>query len=228
LYNATVTNLIIENANITASSRAGALAGASQLSKVYRVKVVNSSIRVTYNGSGYGGGLIGDVTNGTEIEECAVRNTTVSGVKYAIGGLLGQLKFTDKTKPVIVKNCYVEGGQVSSDTSSSTASGGFICNCNITDASAAQVVNNYAAVKVVNGGGFIGYVPTSGLKSGVSGAYFDKDVANTTTDAFGVTNGVNPEATSEMKQQATFSGWDFTNVWTINEGNDYPRLKWEN
>lgn len=228
LYNATVTNLIIENANITASSRAGALAGASQLSKVYRVKVVNSSVRVTYNGSGYGGGLIGEVTDGTEIEECAVRNTTVSGVKYAIGGLLGQLKVTDKTKPVIVKNCYVEGGQVSSDYSSSTASGGFICNYNITDASAAQVVNNYAAVKVVNGGGFIGYVPSSGLKSGVSGAYFDKDVANTTTDAFGVTNGVNPKATLEMKQQATFAGWDFTNVWTINEGNDYPRLKWEN
>jgi hypothetical protein len=30
-----------------------------------------------------------------------------------------------------------------------------------------------------------------------------------------------------MKQQATFAGWDFTNIWTINEGNDYPRLKWE-
>jgi len=33
--------------------------------------------------------------------------------------------------------------------------------------------------------------------------------------------------TAEMKQQATFIGWDFTNIWNIIEGVTYPYLRWE-
>jgi hypothetical protein len=31
----------------------------------------------------------------------------------------------------------------------------------------------------------------------------------------------------QMKQQASFPGWDFDATWTICEGKDYPRLRWE-
>lgn len=224
LYNATVTNLIIENANITASSRAGALAGASQLSKVYRVKVVNSSVRVTYNGSGYGGGLIGEAIDGTEIEECAVRNTTVSGVKYAIGGLLGRLRVNSGKPAVVVRNCYVEGGQVSSDYSSSTAAAGFICNYYRASETNAVIENNYLATQVTNGKAFIAYLESGSQTPVVTSSYYDTEVVGSgVSDSYAT-----GKTTAEMKQQATFSGWDFTNVWTIDEGNDYPRLKWEN
>jgi len=223
IYNATVTNLIIENANITASSRAGALAGASQLSKVYRVKVVNSSIRVTYSGSGYGGGLIGEVTDGTEIEECTVRNTTVSGAKYAIGGLLGRLKVNSGKPAVVVRNCYVEGGQVSSDYSSSTSSAGFICNFSAASGSAV-IENNYVAASIINGKAFIAYKESGSADPVVRSSYYDTQVVGSgVSDSYAT-----GKTTAEMKQQATFAGWNFTNVWTINEGNDYPRLKWEN
>jgi hypothetical protein len=30
-----------------------------------------------------------------------------------------------------------------------------------------------------------------------------------------------------MNRQASFTGWDFETVWTICEGKDYPRLRWE-
>ena len=224
LYNATVTNLIIENANITASSRAGALAGASQLSKVYRVKVVNSSVRVTYNSTGYGGGLIGDATDGTEIEECAVRNTTVSGAKYAIGGLLGRLRVNSGKPAVVVKNCYVEGGQVSSDFSSSTAASGFICNYYRASGTNAVIENNYLATQITNGKAFIAYLESGSQTPVVTSSYYDTEVVGSgVSDSYAT-----GKTTAEMKQQATFSGWDFTNVWTIDEGNDYPRLKWEN
>jgi hypothetical protein len=33
-----------------------------------------------------------------------------------------------------------------------------------------------------------------------------------------------PKSIDEMKQILTFTGWDFTSIWRINEGNDYPRL----
>ncbi len=32
---------------------------------------------------------------------------------------------------------------------------------------------------------------------------------------------------AEMRQQASFANWDFENTWTICEGEDYPRLRWE-
>lgn len=31
--------------------------------------------------------------------------------------------------------------------------------------------------------------------------------------------------TKQMKQQASFQGWDFDNIWTIQEGVDYPKLR---
>lgn len=31
--------------------------------------------------------------------------------------------------------------------------------------------------------------------------------------------------TTEMKQQTTFAGWDFNNIWQIEEGKNYPTLR---
>jgi len=153
-----------------------------------------------------------------------VLNSTISGKKYAVGGLIGQLKGTT-TNPVLVENSYVQGGEVKSEYSSATASAGFICNYNIPDGGGV-VRNNYAAVKVANGQGFVGYIVTAGNDKGAFGNYFDKDVATTSADKL-LGKGVEAMSTSEMKQQSTYVGWDFVDVWKIDEGNDYPRLKWE-
>ena len=32
---------------------------------------------------------------------------------------------------------------------------------------------------------------------------------------------------TQMKAEATFIGFDFTSVWSIDEGNDFPKLQWE-
>lgn len=54
----------------------------------------------------------------------------------------------------------------------------------------------------------------------VSDSHFDKDVAP----------GMDDEATwgrtsAEMMQEGTYTNWDFTTVWIIDEGNDYPQLR---
>ncbi|KAF2962245.1 hypothetical protein [Fervidobacterium sp. 2310opik-2] len=220
LYNATVTNLIIENVTIRAKQRAGTLAGAVKSSYIEKVKVVNANIYASIDGSGYAGGLIGDAGEGTVVKQCAVRNSTITVAKYAGGGLIGQLVSTNASNPALIENCYVEGGEVKSNYSSTTATSGFISNYNV---SAGQVRNNYVAIKVTNGQGFVGYIPSGGSSSGASGNYFDKDVAGTSSDKLNTP----AKTTAEMKMQSTFVGWDFTNVWIINEGNDYPRLRWE-
>lgn len=43
----------------------------------------------------------------------------------------------------------------------------------------------------------------------------------------GSTDGVTGQNTTAMKQEANFTNWDFNTVWVIDEGNDYPRLRWE-
>jgi hypothetical protein len=53
-------------------------------------------------------------------------------------------------------------------------------------------------------------------------AYWDTDSSGLTTSVAGT-----GMAGEQMKQQASFVGWDFLNVWTICEGQDYPRLRWE-
>ena len=35
----------------------------------------------------------------------------------------------------------------------------------------------------------------------------------------------NPQTIAELKQEATFTDWDFNNVWEINEGVSYPTLR---
>ncbi|MGC8955298.1 MAG: hypothetical protein ACP5JS_04270 [Fervidobacterium sp.] len=222
LYNATVTNLILENANISAKQRAGVLSGAAKNVFINKVKVINSNVYVSYSGSGYAGGLIGDVSEGSVIKACVVRNSTIIGEKYAVGGLLGQLISTSSSAPVIIENNYVEGGEVRSNYTSTTSSAGFICNYKVSDG-AGFVRYNYAAIKVTNGQGFVGYIVTSGYDKGATNNYFDKDVATTSSDKVGTP----AKSTQEMKIQSTFTSWDFTNTWTIDEGNDYPRLRWE-
>jgi len=44
----------------------------------------------------------------------------------------------------------------------------------------------------------------------------------------GSNNGIGiPLADTQMRQRASFIGWDFDQIWAISEGRDYPRLKWE-
>jgi len=39
--------------------------------------------------------------------------------------------------------------------------------------------------------------------------------------------GITEKTTSQMYRQSTYSGWDFSTIWNIVEGSDYPRLKWQ-
>lgn len=50
------------------------------------------------------------------------------------------------------------------------------------------------------------------------------DVQTSGVSANGAGSG---RTTEQMRQAATFAGWDFENVWTICEGRGYPRLRWE-
>jgi len=50
---------------------------------------------------------------------------------------------------------------------------------------------------------------------------------DTETSEFGLSRQGIGKTTTQMTQEATFTNWDFENVWKICEGTNYPRLMWE-
>lgn len=67
-------------------------------------------------------------------------------------------------------------------------------------------------------GGLVGYDHHD--NGAFEGNYWDVETSGMTTS-----KGADPMTTTEMKQQATYQGWDFDDVWSIDEGKDYPDLR---
>ncbi|MCX8064375.1 MAG: hypothetical protein N3G21_04305 [Candidatus Hydrogenedentes bacterium] len=146
------------------------------------------------------GGLVG-VNNGTISQSFSTGNVTGSSV---LGGLVGENNGT-------IYQSYALGPT----NGSSQRIGGLV------GANYGTIIECFSAGYVTganNTGGLVGY-SSGGV---VTDSYWDIETSGRTTSAGGV--GL---TSAEMKFQITFSNWDFTNVWTINEGSTYPYLIWE-
>ncbi len=178
-------------------------------------------------GSGnYVGGFAGYNNDGS-ITNCYSTGGVISGVQW-IGGFVGY-------NIGAITNCY------STSSANGTAGnvGGFV-GCNGGD-----ITNSYSTGNASSGsmiGGFvgqnnvIGFIMNSystGNASGASsiGGFAGIDL-NSTMNCFWDTNtSGNPSTASgigkttiEMKQELTFTGWDFTDIWGIMETVTYPFL----
>jgi len=94
------------------------------------------------------------------------------------------------------------------------------------------VTNTYAVVNVTgeeNVGGLIGHNPEG---ADVRDSFVDGEISGQ-EQAVGMNNGtvenVHSLSTNEMKDKSTYAGWDFENIWSIDEGrnNGYPYLQWQ-
>ncbi|MEC1787311.1 immunoglobulin-like domain-containing protein [Schinkia azotoformans] len=146
------------------------------------------------------GGLAGRLSR--QVSHCVVSGT-VDGL-LRVGGLVG-----------MINNSY---GKITTSYSAANVSGngsGGIAGVNI-----GTIENSYAIGSVSGAqdtGGIVGSNSSSGQ---VQNSYYDQ----TTTGQSDTGKGV-PKTTAEMKQEATYVGWDFDTDWIINEGNGYPELR---
>jgi hypothetical protein len=183
---------------------------ASQANKVGGlVGKINSSGKIRqshYQGNVRGGqkvgGLIGFL-NGGEIEKCWTKGE-IRGDE--VGGLAGEI--TGK-----IENSYSQA-KVSTI---SNQGGGFVFYAR---SSGATIINSYSTGYLygvnVSQAGFLGKSNNSEEKN----CYWDFQTsgqAQSRGSASGLT-------TDQMQNQASFTDWDFANVWTIKEGN-YPSLR---
>ena len=149
------------------------------------------------------GGIMG-MNNGGTISNCYSDSTVLGATD--VGGLLG----------------LNDEGTISNSYSNSDVSGEeFVGGLVGLNYYMSKVSNSYSS------GSVWGDDHTGGLAGvnygKVSICFWDIENSGQTTSAGGI-----GKTTAEMQKANTFVAWACDPVWTIDEGNDYPRLWWEN
>ncbi len=173
------------------------------------------------------GGLIGGNNGATAITSCYATGN-VSGNTSRVGGLIG---FNLGSSPVT--RCYATGsvtggtmvGGLIGDNQSGTITDCFAMGAVIGSTSSigglvgsnGDTITNCYAIGTATGTSNIGGLVGSGGTATAS--FWDSTLG-------GPDNGIGTaKSTGEMMQQTTFTPWDFTTVWAINEGVSYPWLQ---
>ncbi len=143
-------------------------------------------------------GLVG-ANHGT-VRNCYAAGSVQAPSGYYVGGIVG-----GNQAGGTVSNCYATG--------SVTGSTYVACLVGYNDGLLSKC---YATGPVAGSSSVGGLVGLNNLGT-VSSSYWDTQTSGRLTSAGG--SGTN---TAAMKRQATFAGWDFTNVWHMTENVTYP------
>ena len=140
------------------------------------------------------GGFVGITSGNSQIKECYSSGSAEGDGN--IGGFVG-------TNAVSIENCYATGNA----TCGWGVAGGFVGN-----ASANSVISNSYCIGHVNEeassvdtGGFAG--SNAGT---ITDSFYDVETSNHDDTGKG-----EPKTTAEMKNPATYEGWDFEEIWAI-------------
>jgi prepilin-type N-terminal cleavage/methylation domain-containing protein len=149
------------------------------------------------------GGLVG--RNNGEITS-SYSTASVEGDQWHVGGLVGMNS---------------DGGRVISSYSTGSVKGDNNYVGGLVGYNYGKIASSYSTGFVEGDwyvGGLVGWNYED--KGEIASSYWDTETSGQSESA----GGGEGKTTAEMKQQATFEGWDFGIVWGIDEGNSYPYL----
>ena len=196
-----IENLALEGVNVEGQSDVGGLVG-----YISSGKIMACSSKGDIVGSSKVGGLGGIFENSIIFRTSSFGTVSGSGV---VGGLVGSAMITEVTE---ISNSYSQAS-VSSIGGVNGVGGGLVGNL-IPQNENSKLLNSYST-GVVSGnngdetlGGLIGSVQY--YAGTITNSYWDTETSGLETSAGG-----EGKTTSEMQDEATFNGWDFTNIWTI-------------
>lgn len=162
---------------------------------LYYGNIENCMVTGDISGYQYVGGIVGYSSGYSSISQCASSGNIIA-TDDQVGGILGYWESCS------IENCY-SIANVKAEGSYSYAYG-IGCGaekCYFAGTISGTVVNHVYPIGVYN-----------------TNSYYDSEK----TKISGKTGAL---TTKQMKQQASFQGWDFDNIWTIQEGVDYPKLR---
>ena len=165
--------------------------------RIRNLGIENGQIRAD---GGHTGALVGRNHGGT-IERCYT-NCRVTSTGSIMGGIVGTSWYGT------IRDCYASGSVRGGNTV-----GGVVGRC------LADIRTCYSTARLSGSSG-VGGVVGDATSSGISLCFWDREASGITTSDGGFS-----KTTAQMKQAATFVGWD--SAWMIDEGRDAPRLAWE-
>lgn len=194
---ASVSNLFvnISKKGITGGNRVGGICG-----NLSYGNIENCMVTGDISGGGYVGGIVGcnsdNYYNSSIISQCASSGNIIAN-SGSVGGILAY-----QNGACSIENCYSIANVKTEGSYYSEAYGigGSAENC-------------YFAGTI--SGANINYVYPIGSNTN---SYYDSEKTKISGKSGALT-------TKEMKQQASFQGWDFDKIWTIQEDVDYPKLR---
>lgn len=175
------------------------------------------------------GGICGSLSYGN-IENCMVTGD-ISGYRY-VGGIVGSCS-GNYYNSSIISQCASSGNIIATD-----AYVGGISGC---EDGLCSIENCYSIANVKDEGSYYGSY-AYGIGSSAKNCYFAGTISGTemnrvypigkyNTNSYydsektKISGKTGALTTKQMKQQASFQGWDFDKTWTIQEGVDYPKLR---
>jgi hypothetical protein len=208
-FGAEVKNVGMADVDITARKGVGALVNHNDEHSIIHNCWSSGSVSSTLVGQNTcaTGGLVASNADGSIISRCYSTVTVTGTNAWQYGGLVGM-----NIHGGIIEDCYATG-----NVSGTNKVGGLVGD-NMHGSEGGYVNRCYSTGGVTgNGGGLIGYNWEAGI---TYDSYWDTQTSGKTTS-----NGGTPKTTEQMKQQATFVGWDFVNTWDIEENVTYPFLR---
>ena len=228
VYGADIKNVGLLDVNISGNNWVGGLTGQGG-----NISVKNCYSTGAVTGNGYlVGGLVGDFTG--SMENCHSTVNIISSGNTA-GGLIGRQDNSSITKcyatGAVTGGGNMTGGLVAVSSSSRQTDcyatgavtgsgndvGGLIGVVGGTNPKART--NCYSTGAVTGGGDDIG-----GLIGRNSSGTFNDCFWDTETSGQATSGGGTGKTTIQMKQEATFTNWDFSTIWDIVEGVSYPTI----
>ena len=235
LSGGSVSNLFVENINIQAGSFSDYIGGITGYNEgeINNCHIDGGCISGDYNVGGLVGKNDSKISNSSSTAE--VCEYFVGTNVMNIGGLVGYnnsyIMDSYSTGLVYASNGeYVGGlcgnnwGYIGSSYSTGDvvgygATGGFVGHLG----TSASIVDSYSVGRVSSdiaggsdNGAFVGWSKGGNIKS----SYYNSDTSNLNN----IHSGVTGLSTSKMKNRDSFSGWDFTHTWGIQNGLSYPYL----
>lgn len=167
-----------------------------------------------YSACNYVGGIIGRSVIKSGINQCYNKGK-VTGARF-VGGILGQ------SNALVLQNCYNLAEVIGTETQHKDV-GGILGSTTNKD----MKINNCYNVGAITQG----YGLTKGGDDNTKKIALTSCITLSSATEGPVLNvapgGYVVNSDSEMKQQTTYKGWDFTSIWSM-PSSSYPKLKWEN
>jgi hypothetical protein len=209
IYSRFVAKAALTNANVTTGGLAAGYGSTQAIENCSVIVMAESSIFAASSNTAYSGGLIGDAYGDTvnivnsyvNANIYAMHTGSGSGTRAYSGGLIG---YHNSSTVLNIRNSYASGEVDASSTGGTAVAGGILGGYYYTGASSFTSVY-YNSEKASKAAGTI-------CNSG-----------NTCGDA--IISGISGKSSFDLKKQATFIGWNFSDIWGIDEAASYPYLK---